>query len=46
MQSAEALLEIIRERGEKGLPLERLYRHLFNPARKYSVISWGWSGAV
>ena len=32
MQSAEALLEIIRERGEKGLPLERLYRHLFNPA--------------
>ena len=32
MQSAEALLEIIHERGKKGLPLERLYRHLFNPA--------------
>src|SRR6266480_2758444 len=32
MQSAEALLEIIHERGTKGLPLERLYRHLFNPA--------------
>jgi group II intron reverse transcriptase/maturase len=31
MQSAEALLEIIRERGRKGLPLERLYRCLFNP---------------
>ena len=32
MQSAEALLEIIHERGTRGLPLERLYRHLFNPA--------------
>lgn len=31
MQSAEALLEIIHERGKKGLPLERLYRQLFNP---------------
>jgi group II intron reverse transcriptase/maturase len=31
MQRAEALLEIIHERGKKGLPLERLYRHLFNP---------------
>ncbi|MFE0063254.1 reverse transcriptase domain-containing protein [Streptomyces sp. NPDC059003] len=31
MQSAEALLKIIRERGRKGLPLERLYRCLFNP---------------
>jgi group II intron reverse transcriptase/maturase len=31
MQTAEALLEIIRERGRKGLPLERLYRCLFNP---------------
>jgi group II intron reverse transcriptase/maturase len=31
MQSAEALLEILRERGRKGLPLERLYRCLFNP---------------
>jgi hypothetical protein len=28
MQTAEALLEIIHERGKKGLPLERLYRHL------------------
>jgi len=31
MQTAEALLEIIHERGRKGLRLERLYRHLFNP---------------
>jgi retron-type reverse transcriptase len=31
MQRAEALLDIIRRRGEKGLPLERLYRQLFNP---------------
>lgn len=31
MQRAEALMEIIHERGDRGLPLERLYRHLFNP---------------
>ena len=31
MQAAGALLEIIHERGKRGLPLERLYRHLFNP---------------
>lgn len=31
MQRAEALLEIIHERGKRGLSLERLYRHLFNP---------------
>jgi hypothetical protein len=30
MQTAEALMEIIHERGKRGLPLERLYRHLFN----------------
>lgn len=30
MQDANTLLGIIRERGSKGLPLERLYRHLFN----------------
>ena len=26
MQNAETILEIIRERGRQGLPLERLYR--------------------
>ena len=31
MQNAEVVLGIIRERGRKGLPLERLYRCLFNP---------------
>ncbi|MGW4792208.1 reverse transcriptase domain-containing protein [Nonomuraea sp. NPDC004297] len=31
MQKAEVLLGIIRERGRQGLPLERLYRCLFNP---------------
>jgi group II intron reverse transcriptase/maturase len=31
MQTAEAVLGIIHERGKKGLPLERLYRQLFNP---------------
>jgi len=30
MQSAETVLSVIRERGRKGLPLERLYRQLFN----------------
>ncbi len=30
MQSAKAYLELIRERGKKGLPLERVYRQLFN----------------
>ena len=32
MQSAETVLGVLRERGRKGLPLERLYRQLFNPA--------------
>jgi group II intron reverse transcriptase/maturase len=31
MQSAETVLGAIRERGRRGLPLERLYRQLFNP---------------
>ena len=31
MQSAKTYLELIRERGRRGLPLERVYRHLFNP---------------
>ena len=31
MQTAEALLEVIHKRGKRGLRLERLYRHLFNP---------------
>jgi group II intron reverse transcriptase/maturase len=31
MRDAVTVLEIIRERGGRGLPLERLYRCLFNP---------------
>ena len=31
MQNAKALLNIYRKRGSKGLPLERVYRHLFDP---------------
>jgi group II intron reverse transcriptase/maturase len=31
MQSAETVLDVLRERGRRGLPLERLYRQLFNP---------------
>jgi group II intron reverse transcriptase/maturase len=30
MQSAETVLDVIRERGRRGLPLERLYRQLFS----------------
>jgi group II intron reverse transcriptase/maturase len=30
MQDAETVLSVIRERGRRGLPLERLYRQLFN----------------
>lgn len=31
MQSAATVLDVIRERGRRGLPVERLYRQLFNP---------------
>jgi hypothetical protein len=31
MRSSETVLHVIRERGKRGLPLERLYRQLFNP---------------
>lgn len=31
MQNAESLRDIYRKRGERGLPLERVYRQLFNP---------------
>ena len=31
MQSAEAVLDIIGKRGARGLPVERLYRQMFNP---------------
>ncbi|MGH3921729.1 MAG: hypothetical protein ACRDTT_02445 [Pseudonocardiaceae bacterium] len=31
MQNAETVLDVLRERGRRGLPLERLYRQLLNP---------------
>jgi group II intron reverse transcriptase/maturase len=31
MQNAETVLGVLRERGRKGLPLEGIYRQLFNP---------------
>ncbi len=31
MRNAATVLEIIRERGRSGLPLERVYRCMFNP---------------
>jgi len=31
MQRAETVLGIIRERGTRGLPLNNIYRQLFNP---------------
>jgi group II intron reverse transcriptase/maturase len=31
MRTAETILGIIRERGRRGLPLEDIYRQLFNP---------------
>ena len=31
MQSAEAVLAVLRDRGRRGLPLDELYRQMFNP---------------
>jgi hypothetical protein len=31
MQSAETVLGVLRERGRRSLPLDELYRQLFNP---------------
>jgi hypothetical protein len=51
MQSADVLFTIIRERGKQGLPLERVYRMLFNPTlylRAYSntFANYGRTGSV
>lgn len=32
MQNTEVYLKLVQERGKAGLPLERVYRQLFNPA--------------
>jgi retron-type reverse transcriptase len=31
MQSAETVLDVLRERGRRGLPCDELYRQMFNP---------------
>ena len=31
MQNAETVLKVIRSRGQRGLPLQRIYRQLLNP---------------
>jgi len=31
MRNADIILDIHQDRGSKGLPLERVYKHLFNP---------------
>ena len=31
MRNTETVLGVLRDRGRRGLPLERLYRQLFNP---------------
>src|SRR4051794_19541640 len=41
MRDTETVLAIIRERGKRGLPLERIYRLLYNPdlfLRAYSKL--------
>src|SRR5436190_18712930 len=39
MQSAEAVVEVLRARGRRGLPCERLYRQLFNI--ELFLMAWG-----
>src|SRR5262245_53753312 len=31
MRNAETVLNVLRERGKRGLPVENLYRQLYNP---------------
>ena len=31
MQTTDVLLGLLRERGKRGLPLQRIYRQLYNP---------------
>ncbi len=39
MRDAETVLGVLRERGRRGLPLERLYRQLFNP--QWYLLAYG-----
>ena len=35
MQDTETVLNVIRERGERGLPLENIYRLLYKRSQKW-----------
>jgi hypothetical protein len=37
MRTAEPALEVMRERGKRGLPLEDIYRQLYNPQLYFSA---------
>ncbi len=39
MRDADRILRVIRERGSRGLPLERVYRLLFN--RNLYLLAYG-----
>jgi Retron-type reverse transcriptase len=39
MREAETVLGVLRERGRRGVPLERLYRQLFNP--QWYLLAYG-----
>lgn len=39
MRKAKTILRVIRERGSRGLPLERVYRQLFN--RELYLLAYG-----
>jgi hypothetical protein len=39
MQNAATVLNVLRERGRRGLPCTELYRQLFNPS--LYELAWG-----
>src|SRR6266508_510128 len=39
MQEAEVVLNVLRERGRKGLPLTQLYRQMFN--KELDLLAYG-----
>jgi hypothetical protein len=40
MQNAEVVLDVLRERGRRGLPLDELYRQMFNPPAPRGALSY------
>jgi retron-type reverse transcriptase len=39
MQNAEVVLGVLRDRGRRGLPVDELYRQMFNPS--LYLMAWG-----